>query len=41
MPKFEVFTNRSNREAHALALKIVDAGSGVMRDFFDDALSCP
>jgi hypothetical protein len=42
--KFEVFTNRSDREAHALALKIADAvkvGSGVMPDFTDDALSPP
>ena len=40
--KVEVFTNSSDREAHALALKIVDAikvGSGVMPDFFDDTFS--
>ena len=38
--KFEVFTSRANREAHALALKIVDAvkaGSGRCRHF-DEAM---
>src|SRR5215831_12279566 len=42
--KFEVYTTRSNREAHALALKIADAvrtGSGTMPYFFDDAFSLP
>ena len=41
--RFEVFTSRANREAHALALKIVDAvkaGSGEM-PLFDEKLLTP
>jgi hypothetical protein len=41
--KFEVFTSRGDREAHALALKIVDAvkaGTGAM-PFFDEAMLSP
>jgi len=37
--KFQIFTNRADREAHALALKIVDAvkaGGGVIADFAED-----
>jgi hypothetical protein len=42
--KFEVLTSRGDREAHSLALKIVDAvkaGSGAMPDFDDEKLSLP
>jgi hypothetical protein len=42
--KFEVVTSSSDREAHALALKIVNAikeGSGAMPLFDDKALSTP
>ncbi len=42
--KFEVLTSRGDREAHALALKIVDAvkaGSGAMPVFDDEKLSLP
>ena len=42
--KFEVFTSRGDREAHALALKILDvvkAGSGAMPHFDDQMLSLP
>ena len=42
--KFEVFTSHGNREAHALALKMVDAvkaGSGAMPVFDEQMLSLP
>jgi hypothetical protein len=42
--KFEVLTSRGDREAHALALKIVDAvkaGSGAKPVFDDEKLSLP
>ena len=42
--RFEVFTSRGNREAHALALKMVDAvkaGSGAMPVFDEKMLVLP
>ena len=42
--KFEVLTSRGDREAHSLALKIVDAvkaGTGAMPAFEDEKLSLP
>lgn len=42
--KFEVFTSRGDREANALALKILDAvkaGGGTMPHFDDQMLSLP
>jgi hypothetical protein len=42
--KFEVFTSRGDREAHSLALKMVDsvkAGSGAMPLFDEKMLSLP
>jgi hypothetical protein len=42
--KFEVLTSRGNREAHALALKMVDAvkaGSGAMPLFDEDMAALP
>ena len=42
--KFEVFTSRGDKEAHSLALKLVDAvktGSGTMPPFEDKMLSLP